>query len=197
MSLTLIGTSASRALRPLWLLEELDLDFEHQPHRPHAEAVRAVTPTGKVPVLLDGGHAIADSVAALSYLADRHGRLTAPAGSLARAEQDAAMLWALGELDGFLWTAARHSFVLPKDRRLPEIKDSLKWEVARSLDILAKRLEGRAYVAGDAFSIADIVTAHCLAWAGLAKFPLGPPVLQDYAARMLARPAAQRARARP
>lgn len=106
------------------------------------------------------------------------------------------MHMALDELDAVLWTAARHSFVLPKDKRLPAVKDSLKWEFAQSVARLGRHLEGSPHVGGPDFSIADIVTAQCLKWAGAAGFPLdGAPAVTAYRDRMLDRPAARRAAA--
>ena len=53
---------------------------------------------------------------------------------MARARQDSVVHMLLDEFDAVLWTSARHSFILPEERRLPEIKDSLKWEFATSVD---------------------------------------------------------------
>lgn len=192
---TVIGTRASRAFRILWALEEMGLPYEHRPELPRSEAVRAVNPAGKIPVLLDGEAALTDSTAILTYLADRHGALTHPAGTQARARQDAAMHRMLDEFDALLWTAARHSFILPEDRRVPAVKDSLRWEFARNAAALAGGLTG-PYLAGETFTLADVVGAHCLVWAGSARFEITEPALADYLERMRARPAFQRAAAR-
>jgi glutathione S-transferase len=194
--ITLVGTVKSRALRPIWLAEELGLDFEHLPAKPRSEEALRHSPSGKVPALVEDGAAITDSTAILAYLADRFGGCTAPAGTQARARQDAAMHWALDELDAVLWTAARHSFVLPEAQRVPQVKDSLRWEFARSIERLDARLRAQEFAGGDAFSIADIVTAHCLRWAGNAKFPVEEEAVLAYRERMLSRPAFQRAAAR-
>ena len=55
---------------------------------PHSEQVLARNPSGKIPVLVDGGTTVTDSTAIMTYLADRHGRLTFPAGTVERARQD-------------------------------------------------------------------------------------------------------------
>ena len=55
MTPTLYGTSKTRAFRPLWLLEELGLDFVHDPCPPRAPALTAISDHGKLPVLeVDG-----------------------------------------------------------------------------------------------------------------------------------------------
>lgn len=191
----LFGSPTTRAFRVLWLLEELGLDYEHVPAPPHSDEVRALNPSGKVPVLLVDGEAIADSTAILSYLADREGKLTHPAGTLARARQDTEMQRAVDELEGCLWMAARHTFVLPEERRVPQIKDSLRWEFSRAVVRSADRLGDAEFVAGDRMTIADIVVTHCGDWARAAKFPIDDPRLDAYLDRMRARPAYRTARA--
>jgi len=107
---TVIGGLASRAFRVLWLLEELGVAYDHMKVGPRSDEVTAHSASGKIPVLLDGDVAVTDSVAIMTYLADKHGALTAPAGTLERARQDAMTQRIVDEFDGPLWLAARHSF---------------------------------------------------------------------------------------
>lgn len=191
-----IGTAKSRAARVMWTLEELGQAYEHDGASPRAEAVLAHNPVGKIPVLLVDGQAITDSAAIMQFLADRHGALTYPAGSLERARQDSLLHFLLDEFDAILWTAARHSFILPEDRRVPQVKDSLKWEFERSQKALVARMGPGPFLMGEMMTVPDILLAHCLIWAQGAKFPITEPVLEEYLARMRARPAFQRAMAR-
>ncbi|MBY6135780.1 glutathione S-transferase family protein [Nocardioides marinus] len=188
---TVIGIPQTRTFRVLWALEEIGTDYELQPHPPRSPEVQALNNSGKVPVLQTDGEIITDSTAILTFLADRHSDLTAPAGTLARARQDALTHLVLDELDAVLWTAARHSFILPEEHRVPEVKDSLKWEFAQSLDRLAERMSG-PFLTGKDFTIADIICTHCLNWARNAKFPVENEAMLDYGKRMRARPAFQR-----
>lgn len=190
--LTLIGAKGTRTRRVLWALEELGLDYAHQPHRPRSEEVIRLNPSGKVPVLIDGDTVITDSIAILHYLADRHGALTFPAGTLARARQDSFTFRIVDEIEGPLWTAARHSFILPEEKRVPAIKDSLKWEFAASLARLAADLGDGPFLMGGTMTVPDIVLAHCGGWAGQAGFPVDEPNVTAFLARMRARPAAER-----
>jgi glutathione S-transferase len=179
----------------LWLLEELGQPFGHNPAAPHSAEVRAHNPTGKVPALIDGDATVTDSTAILTYLADKHGQFTAPPGTIARAHQDSVTHFVLDEMDAVLWTAARHSFILPSEMRMPAIKDSLKWEYARSLTRLAARLQG-PFIMGDQMSLPDIIATHCLGWGLSIKFPEPDALLTAYLARMRARPAYLAAAAR-
>lgn len=188
------GTVASRAFRVLWALEELGAEYTLIQATPRDPIVTAIYPAGKVPVLRVDDQIITDSTAILTYLADKHGGLLAPAGSIERAQQDAISNAVLDELDAVLWTGAKHSFVLPEDKRMPEIKDSLKWEFNRNVNRLADRIT-TPFAAGGSFSIADIILTHCLNWSISAKFDYESEKMSDYAHRMRERAAFKRVRA--
>lgn len=192
---TVIGAAKTRTLRVLWLLEELGQPYVHIPAAPQSPEACAHNPAGKVPALVDGPACITDSTAILAYLADKHGAFTAMAGTPARAQQDSVTHFLLDEFDALLWMSARHSFVLPEDMRLPAIKESLKWEYARSLSRLAARLKG-PYLMGGQMTVPDIIAAHCLSWGLGVKFAAPEGELADYLARMRERPAFLRAMAR-
>lgn len=185
---TVIGSKATRTFRVLWTLEEMGLPYRHHPEKPRSQAVIALNPSGKVPVLQDGDAVLTDSVAIMTYLADKHGQLTHPAGTLDRARQDALTFLLLDEFEAEIWMAAKHSFVLPPELRLKEVKDSLKWGFAQSAARLAPQVQG-PFLMGETMTIADILCAHVLQWAVLAKFPDPGEVLNAYRARMQARPA--------
>jgi glutathione S-transferase len=189
----LLGSKKSRAFRVLWMLEELGVEYEFNASSPRSDEVRALNPSGKIPCFMDGDDVILDSVAIIQYLADKHGKLTFPAGTIQRAKQDAFTQFACDEMDGTLWTAARNSFVLPEDKRVPAIKETLRWEYARSMKTLADRLGGNTYLMGDEFTVADIITTHCGTWARGANFESGQPAVEAYIDRVRERPAYKRA----
>ncbi|MEP3045344.1 MAG: glutathione S-transferase family protein [Roseibium sp.] len=185
----IVGFPQTRAMRVMWLLEELDLPYEIEPALPQSEGIRAVNPSGKVPALIDGDAVITESVAICTFLADKHGQFTFPAGTIERAQQDSFTQFAVDVLEGALWTAAKNSFIHPKDVRVPEIKEVCKLEFDQGLETLAKRLGDGPYVMGETFTIADIILGHCAGWAVVAKFNLpseGP--VYDYFKRLRARP---------
>jgi glutathione S-transferase len=75
----LYGEPPTRALRVIWLLNELGLKYEIVPvnilkgeHK--QEAFRAINPVGKVPVLVDGTAVLTESAAIQLYLADKNPR---------------------------------------------------------------------------------------------------------------------------
>lgn len=188
------GGARSRAMRVFWMLEELGLEYSVVAAAPRSEEVRALNPTGKIPVLVEDGVAIPDSVAIMTYLADKHGALTAKAGTIGRAMQDAFVQAVNDEIDAVLWTAARHTFILPEEQRVAGVKDSLRWEFARNQDVIAARMHADGpFVMGAEVSIADILLAHCVGWAGSAKFEVTNARLLEHNEMMRDRPAFKRA----
>ena len=192
---TVIGATRSRTMRVLWALEEMGLPYEHQPALPRSDDILKHNALGKIPALLDGAAVLTDSMAIVTYLADKHGQLTAPAGTLERARQDALTFWLIDEFDAILWAAAKHSFILPEDARVPDVKDTLKDEFVKSADTLTAQLDGPLLI-GNELTIPDILACHCINWSIGAKFPRINDTLFAYAKDLRERPAFQAAAAR-
>lgn len=190
-----VGKLTNRAFRVCWMLEELGQSYELLKSEPHGEHAEAHNPSGKVPVLLDDGEPITDSAAIIQYLADKHGAFTAPAGTIERARQDAAVHMINDEMDALLWMGTRHMFLLPEEYRVPEIRHSLKWEFAKSIDNLAALLGDKEFLMGDAFTVPDILATHCINWAFGGKYPVENEKVLAYGKRMRARPAFQKLKA--
>ena len=187
-----IGSAQSRAFRVLWMLEELGQEYKHTPEKPRSELVSSLNPSGKVPVFKDGDAVLTDSTAIITYLADKHGQLTHACGTIERARQDGLTHQILDEIDSVLWVAARHSFILPEEKRVPEVKDSLRWEFDQHVARIADRLEG-PFLMGETMTVPDIILTHCLNWAYAAKFTYEQENLLAYAKAMRGRDAFKRA----
>ncbi len=186
MTYEVYGAATNRSFRVVWLLEEMGLEFAHHQINPRSPEALAVNPSGKVPVLKVDGVTITDSAAIMTYLADKHGQFTYPAGTLERAKQDALMHQVLDELDGVLWTAARHGFILPEEHRVREVKPSLAWEFTRNAKRIADKIKG-PFLMGEKMTIPDFLLVHCLNWAVSAKFEHGSDKLDAYASSIRAR----------
>ncbi|QIE45407.1 glutathione S-transferase family protein [Pseudohalocynthiibacter aestuariivivens] len=191
-----IGTRASRALRVLWMLEEMNVPYTHTACAARSDAAFAANPSGKIPAMRVDAELITDSVAIMTFLGDKHSMFTHPAGTVQRARQDALTLQILDDIDGVLWATARHTFILPEEHRIPAIKIPMKWEYARNLARLSVAMQG-PFLMGDDMTIPDMLLAHCMRWAEVAKFPDPDEKLADFKARMEAREAFQRAVAMP
>lgn len=190
-----IGSVKTRAFRVIWMLEELGQPYELINAAPRSDEAKAFNPTGKVPALMDGDELLTDSVAIMQYLADKHAMLTSPAGTIERARQDAMLFWLIDEFDAILWAAAKHSFVWPKEMRVPEIKGSLKAEFARAAETLTERLEG-PFLMGDEITVPDLLAVHCLNWSIGAGFEPVDARLAEWASGIRKRDAFKATRAR-
>lgn len=79
MSLIVHHLNNSRSQRILWLLEELNLDYEIRHYQRDAVTnlapleLLAVHPLGKSPVIEDNGKVIYESAAIVEYICERHG----------------------------------------------------------------------------------------------------------------------------
>lgn len=185
---TVIGGTKSRAFRVMWMLEELGQPYALNPAAPRSEEARKYNPSGKIPALVDGDEVLTDSLAIMTYLADKHGALTAPAGTPERARQDALTFWLIDEFDAILWAAAKHSFIFPEEARVPAIKDSLKAEFERAAKNLSDRIEG-PFLMGDQITVPDLLAVHCINWSIGAKFPRVDDKLNLWAKSLRERPA--------
>lgn len=117
----------------------------------------AVNPNSKIPALLDRSGPepirVFESGAILTYLAEKFGALlpTAPAQ---RAETFSWLFWQMGSAP-FLGGGFGH-FYAYAPMKIEYAIDRYAMEVKRQLDVLDKRLAQTEFVAGDAYTIADI-----------------------------------------
>jgi GST-like protein len=122
-----------------------------------------ISPNGRVPAIVDpdaagGTQAVFESGAILIYLAEKTGRLLAPAGP-ARVAALEWLMWQMAGLGPMAGQAHHFARVAPpgNDYALGRYRD----EAARLYGVLDRRLAGRPWIAGDAVSIADIA---CWGW---------------------------------
>jgi glutathione S-transferase len=160
MTYTLITANrnySSWSLRPWMLMKGLGLVFEDQLQpftKPsNYEEFRSFSPTGQVPVLLDEGRTIHDSLGITLYLADRHDGVW-PKDQDARAWAQCAVV----EMHaGF--SALRNDCTMNVGVRvkLRPMSDALKANVARIAELFAEGLSrfGGPFLAGAEFSAAD------------------------------------------
>jgi len=182
-------------------LEETGLPYEMiavdtrrgDQHRP---AFLAINPNGKAPALVDGDATVFDSTAILLYLAEKSGQLLPANTPELRAELYSWLMFVASGVGPFVGQAVHFAVFAPE--KLPYAIERYAYEARRHFDILEARLEGREYLVGDTYTIADI---SAWGWVRLMPFALGDsawtnrPNLRAWFDRINARPAAQRAEA--
>ena len=184
----IIGSVKSRTFRVLWMLEEMGLPYEYTHVPPHSKLVKQYNSSGKIPILIDLEAVITDSNAIMTYLADKHSTMTARAGSIERAHQDAISHRIIDEIDAVLWAASRSSLGLKELDNFPNINDRFKREYKRNLDRLEKQVKG-PFMMGENLSLPDFILGHCAGWAYVAQFPAGNEMFGAYVKSLRTRPA--------
>jgi glutathione S-transferase len=148
-----------------------------------------VNPDGYVPALVtDDGTVVTEGPVIVQYIADTTGKNMAPKAGTAERYQLQSKL-------NFISTELHKGFAPLFNPAMPEegkkiIMDRLKLRVG-SVD---KQLAGKAYIMGDAFSLADAYLFTVLSWAPRVKLDLAEfSNVQAYMERLRARPSVQKA----
>ncbi len=195
MAIVLYHHPFSRASGTVWALEEVGVDYElkwvdiMKGAQKSPEFV-ALNPMGKLPLLTDGDQVVTEAAAIALYLADRYayGRLSPAVDAAARG------------------TYLRWAFFSPSVIEPGSVAKANRWEAKPSqvgwgtydtmLDTMEAAVADRAFVLGDAFSMADVVFGGTLRY--MLRFDLieKRPAFVAYSERLAERPALQRADAK-
>lgn len=184
------------------MLEELGLEYKVVPVNiakgdQFKPEFLALNPNHKIPVLVDSDGpdgkpiTLIESGAILIYLAGKYGKLL-PEDVTGKYEALQWLMFQMGSVGPMLGQA--HHFVRFAPQSVPYAVSRYVAETRRIYGVLEKRLEGRKWLAGDEYSIADIATwpwidRHAYQLIELADFPR----VQAWYKRIAKRPAAVRA----
>ena len=147
----------------LWALEELKVPYERVDAGMAFGVVNEpfytkMNPNSRVPTIDDDGFVLWESNAIVRYLAGKHG-----AGSLCpndpkqRADSDRWMDWIVNHITPVITPVFWGLIRTPAEKRdMSLIADSAE-KVGQQFRVLEQGLEGRDYVAGNSFTMGDIV----------------------------------------
>ena len=149
----LYGIPFSRTMRCLWLLEELELQYENIAVHFREAGKRVdylqLNPNGKVPCLVDGDFVLFESLAINFYLMQKYPGPLRPATAEAEARALQWSFWGTFEIDAHLTRSLEIEGPQEPDPRA-------KSAVLRAFELLDTTLATREFLVGDAFSIADL-----------------------------------------
>jgi len=197
--LRLYGSAKSRGLRTLWMLGELGVPYEHKDYLPRSPETKtpefvAMNPNSRVPVIDDDGFILSESMAINLYLAKKHRSPLYPTDPKNEALAWQWSLWETDRLDRQLVNYVNHTSALPAAERKADIAEAAWKEVVPAFDVLEIALKKSEWLAGSAFSVADLNVASALYRA--LSVDLGKwPHIKAWLNRCWERPAAKRARA--
>lgn len=195
--LTLWGRlSSCNVQKVVWLLEELQLPYEHIPAGGDFGGLDdpdylAMNPHGKVPVLKDGDTVVWESEAILRYLAAGYGAPRFwPDDPAARAAVDQWLAWTAASLYrdwiDLFWRCVR----TPPERRDAAEIERLRSNTAARYALLDRELAARPYIAGSDLTLADIAAGMTLyRWYEMPVERPELPALAAWYARLRERPA--------
>lgn len=189
-----------RGFRVVWLLEEMGLPYRLRPVDLSAGADKdpefsAINPGGFIPAMTDGDVTMVESIAIMEYLMARHGPTPLAPGLHDPTFPDYKQFLILGEAG--LATAIYYVFgalhIAPVDQRQ-------NWTAAQALRgfesrlrLVTRQLARFPYMAGDAFTAADISVAYALMLARRGRCATLGKTEEAYMARITKRDAFKRA----
>jgi glutathione S-transferase len=150
----------------------------------------AINPKGYVPALeIAPGDVLTEGPAIVQYLADK-----VPSSGLAPANGTMER-YRLQETLGFINSEIHKTYSPLFDPSTPEdVKTALHDKLKKRYALFEKRLDGKQYLFGDKFTVADAYLFVVTGWAQYVKVDLsGFPNLQAFQQRVAARPAVQAA----
>lgn len=194
--LTLYWSPRSRAIRTVWMIEELalpyqirEIDIRAEP-RNDPDDFRQISPIGKVPALRDGDQAIHDTAPICLYLADRYGQ-----GRFGPAPDQPGRALFLYWM--FFCPTSIEPAMMEKFMGLAPNRSAAPWG---TWDLMLRTLEdglaANDYIAGPDFTAADVLIASTCDFMRQFKLIEHSDRMADYVARCLSRPAFLRAAAR-
>ncbi|PPR28588.1 MAG: hypothetical protein CFH31_00986 [Alphaproteobacteria bacterium MarineAlpha9_Bin1] len=156
----------SRAGRILWLLEELQLEYELNEMKFHpsdlkSDQHRERHPLGRVPVLEDGDVSIYESGAIVEYILSRHapGKLKPEISSNLFPSYLQWFHYCEGMVMPPINIIVVQTILLPKERQNAEALGQAERLLSKTLAPIEKQLNNKEYIIGD-FSAVDIMLGH-------------------------------------
>jgi glutathione S-transferase len=144
---------------------------------------------GYVPALaLDNGGTLTEAAVILQYIADRK-----PESKLAPSPTSEER-YRLQEWLNYVSTEIHKTFGPLFHSASEDAKEDARKKLAKRFEFVARSLEGKPYLMGDTFTVADAYLFTMLGWTGSQQIDLGKwPTLKAYFERVGARPAVKAA----
>ena len=183
----------SRGQIARWMLEEVGVAYEPRildyGTTMKDAAYLEVNPMGKVPAIVHNGKAVTECAAICAYLADAFPEAGLAPDPADRADYYRWLFFTAGPVEQAI--TAKHFGIEPD---VDQQRMAGFGSLAAALDTLESAVAGKAFVAGEQFSAADVYVGSQIDW-GLQFGTIAPrPAFEVYAAGLRERPAYQRAK---
>jgi len=198
--LQLYGNPRSRAIRCLWMLEEIGRPYQLIEKTTRADDLQTadylrLNPNARIPTLVDGDLVLWESMAINLYLAQKYdGPMHCDSPEVLGIAAQWSF-WAMLEIEHLLLHLLEHRALLAEFSRDPSAIERNELLLKKPLGVLNDALAGREHLAGSSFTVADLNVAGILVWAKMARLDLSAyPELTRWLNACLARPAYLRLR---
>ena len=194
------GAKTARSLRPIWMAEELEIDYELLPIGPRtgetlSEEYTKLNPKQKIPFLEHGDFKLSESLAMCKYLQNTFPskNLFIPQTPKDLAREDEWCSFVYGELDETcLYVMRRHYDLKNIYGESPVVVEACRQYFIKQLNVIEDHLKSQETILKNGFGLADIFLMTCLDWAIFYEFSL-PKNISSYRDKISKRTAYQKA----
>ena len=174
--LQLYGNPRSRAMRCLWMLEEMAEPYQLIEKSTRAGDLQSaeylrLNPNARIPTLVDGDVVLWESMAINLYLAQKYEGPMHCAGPEVLGLAAQWSFWAILEMEALLLDLLQHRARLPEFARDASCAERDELLLRKPLGVLNDVLAGREYLV-DSFTVADLNVASILVWGKMARLDL-------------------------
>ena len=174
------GSKTARTLRPIWIAEELEIEYALLPIGPRtgetlSEEYTKLNPKQKIPFMEHGDFQLSESLAICKYLQNTFSSdsLFVPQTPKDLAKEDEWCSFIYGELDETcLYVMRRHYDLTNIYGAAPNVVESCRKYLERQFRVIEPYLEKKESILDQGFGLADIFLISCLDWAIYYKFDL-------------------------
>jgi glutathione S-transferase len=200
--LQLYGNPRSRAMRCLWMLEEMGRPYQLIEKSTKADDLQGVeyrrlNPNARIPTLVDGDLVLWESMAINLYLAQKYKGPMHCAGPEVLGLAAQWSFWGMLEMEALLLDLLWHRAALPEFARDASNAERDELLLKRPLGVLNGALVGREYLVSNSFTVADLNVAAILVWGKMGRLNMSDHAeVARWFDACLARPAYGRVRDR-
>ena len=193
------GSGTARTLRPIWMAEEMDINYELIPIGPRTGETQThefteINPKQKIPAMQCEELNLSESLAICRFLQKNYSseNIYIPSDETDIHKEDEWCNFIYGELDETsLYVMRRHYDLKEIYGESQIVVDACRKYFMRQLDVVENHLESRNTILESGFGLADIFLMTCLDWAIFYEFSL-PKNINQYRDRIASRPAYQK-----
>ena len=197
MTTTIYGVSGSRAIRSLWAIEEVGLEYTHVATHffkdSKTDDYLSVNPNGRIPALVDGDVTLFESTAINLYLTKKYAPALYPVSEGEQAKAIQWSVWAISEIEPQQMQIVIQK-IFNRDNIDQSTIDSATGNLQRPLAVLNEHLADREYLLGDSFTVAGLNVSGVMLLMQMIEFDLSAyPNINNWTERCYSRDALKRA----